>query len=113
MTEIESWIERNETKPIYSTLRDLIKEFELNVKSRKQKYAFKRHYFCKFMFDNFKIPKTKIALLINRHHATVINSYKAHENLLKYKPYTIITKEIAEALNSMDRLKIREELRIK
>ena len=50
-------------------------------KSRKQYLVHQRYYLMWFLKQNTKLPLTKIGLMFNRDHATVIHAIKSHQNL--------------------------------
>ena len=68
----------NSNNAILDKVKEYIALEGLNTRSREQVLAYKRHYICYRLkrYNRFKLDD--IGALINRHHASVINSVKAH-----------------------------------
>lgn len=92
----------NSNNAILDKVKEYIALEGLNTRSREQVLAYKRHYICYRLkrYNRFKLDD--IGKLINRHHASVINSIKAHHALKKdsiYKDTVAETKEFFDTIN--------------
>lgn len=63
-----------------------------------------RHVFCYLLFKCAGLPCTYVAELVNRDHATVLNSAKAVENAMEtdYKPITNLLNQILDELSKSE-----------
>lgn len=92
----------NSNNQILGKVKEYIALEGLNTRSREQVLAYKRHYICYRLkrYSRFKLDD--IGKLINRHHASVINSIKAHHALKKdqiYKDTIEDTKQFFDKIN--------------
>lgn len=59
----------------------------MELKSRKDKYKFKRYYLMKYLRKNSTLSLDFIGNMFGKNHATVINALKKVDNLEKYEDY--------------------------
>ena len=92
---------------ILEKVKEYIEAEGLNTPSREQVLRYKRHYMCYRLKRYSRIKLHEIGNLFNRHHATVLNSIKAHHDLKNDKIYQ---DTIAETKNFFDTIKFDQEI---
>jgi chromosomal replication initiation ATPase DnaA len=92
---------------ILEKVKQYIESEGLNTPSREQVLRYKRHYICYRLKRYSRFKLYEIGDLFNRHHATVLNSIKAHHDLKNDKIYL---ETIEETKQFFDRIKFDEEI---
>jgi chromosomal replication initiation ATPase DnaA len=92
---------------ILEKVKQYIESEGLNTPSREQVLRYKRHYICYRLKRYSRLKLYEIGDLFNRHHATVLNSIKAHHDLKNDKIYL---ETIEETKQFFDRIKFDEEI---
>ena len=84
-------------------IKDIIKKYDLMHKSREQEYMFKRHYFCYFL-RTLGYTFEEIGRILNKNHATIINSVKMANDLMEYKDdkFSRVVYKLEHELNEVD-----------
>ena len=92
---------------ILEKVKEYIEAEGLNTPSREQILRYKRHYLCYRLKRYSRFKLYEIGQLFNRHHATVLNSIKAHHDLKNDKIYQ---DTIAETKQFFDNIRFDEEI---
>ena len=92
---------------IIEKVKEYIAAEGLDTPSREQVLRYKRHYICYRLKRYSRFKLYEIGNLMNRHHATVLNSIKAHHDLKKDRVYL---DTIQETKDFFDRIKFDEEI---
>ena len=92
---------------IIEKVKEYIKAEGLDSPSREQILRYKRHYICYRLKRYSRFKLYEIGNLFNRHHATVLNSIKAHYDLKNDKVYQ---DTIEETKKFFDGIKFDEEI---
>jgi hypothetical protein len=92
---------------ILEKVKQYIEAEGLNTPSREQVLRYKRHYICYRLKRYSRFKLYEIGNLMNRHHATVLNSIRAHHDLKRDKVYL---DTIQETKQFFDGIKFDEEI---
>ena len=74
-------------------VKDYINQMEL--KSRKDKYKFRRYYLMKYLRVGSELSLSSIGAMFDKNHATIVNALKKVAVLEGYPDYHIHTNELA------------------
>ena len=74
-------------------VQSYIKQMEL--KSRKDKYKFRRYYLMKYLRVGSGLSLCSIGAMFDKNHATIVNALKKVDILEGYPDYHSLTSEIA------------------
>jgi len=74
-------------------VQSYIKQMEL--KSRKDKYKFRRYYLMKYLRVGSGLTLSSIGAMFNKDHSTIVNALKKVDVLEGYPDYHSLTSEIA------------------
>ena len=80
-------------------IKEYIQADDLNGKSRKQFYVYRRHFLCWALYNSHELTLSQIGRMFNRDHSTVLHSIRKHEELQNDKLYRGLTKTCQELMS--------------
>lgn len=73
-----------EKRPTIEKIKDIVREFELDSKSRKQIKCFQRYYLMNLMWYSLHMTPENIGDILNRDRTTVLRGLQEHRNFKRY-----------------------------